>query len=774
MKPRWLARWHRTTLPGDVYASHVDALYSDAASLTIGVLAAFLTTLSTGILIGNASIIAIAVVLALLGLVRLASMRQFWARRLTLNEDTLPAWDKGYVLGGTLHLALLGLFCWITFTRTSDDFARLASLSITMAYLIGTPGRSFASDLLVDAQILVTALPLTAAMALAGARYWIIVLFVLLPFFFALKTISARLRGIFQSAVLRARDLSVMAGRFDTALTNMPHGLAMFEANGHVTVANARFGTLLGVTQGEVLHQPMVSLLSSIPALGTGRGAPATALQLTEWARSGRRTAWTSKRPDDRSITFTLQGMDNGGGVITAEDVTERVQAEATLAFLARFDKLTGLPNRHNFQEAVAQRLQEVTGRSGALMFIDLDRFKGINDTLGHAMGDQLLRAVAERLRSSTHPRTLMARFGGDEFVLFRHFTSVREDAGKLAATIIARLSEPFELDGHQLVIGATIGIAEAHAGDAVDDLLRDADLALYRAKAAGRGSFEFFAGEMQAVAVARRELETDLRAAVERGQLALDYQPMVDIESGACTTCEALLRWQHPTRGAVAPPEFIAIAEDTGIITDLGAWVLREACRECARWPESVAVAVNVSALQFRRGDLAEIAMGAVSAAGINPARLEIEITETALLHDLDDARAMLQRLQNCGMRLALDDFGTGYSSLSYLQLLPFDKLKLDRSFLGGIGEDGRGLRVLRGIARLSADLGMSVVMEGVETLDQLAAILGSGVQEVQGYLVSRPVPPAALRPLLAGRLYTPWVRSDGEEQLTHVVNYA
>ena len=736
-------------LPPDVYATQVEALYQDVRSLKVGILAAFLTTAGTGLVTADLLIDSIAAALAFVGLVRLFYMRRFWACRPGLNEAALQRWEQGYVLGGSLHLLLLGCFCLAAFTRTADPFAWLASLSITMAYLIGTPGRSFASSLLVDAQILVSALPLTMALAAAGSRYWIIILCVILPFFLALKTISARLRGIFQDAVLRARDISILAKRFDTALSNMPHGLAMFTTDGRISVANARFRTLLGETCS-LEDQAIGDVLQAYAARSNDIG-PSHGLWIGSEGQVSPAVVerWVSTRADGCSISFTIQGMADGGGVIIAEDVTEQTRAQASLAFLARHDKLTGLPNRHGFQEALARRLREAPA-AGMLMFVDLDRFKSVNDTLGHAIGDRLLHAVAMRLEQFASPDTLLARFGGDEFVIYGASTHLREHASKLAERIIVQMSEPYDIGGHRIVIGATIGIAEASGCSDAEALLREADLALYSAKSNQKGTFCFFENEMQASAVARRDLEDDLRDAIALEQLQLHFQPIVRAADGRITSCEALLRWKHPIRGFVPPSEFIGIAEETGAIWELGSWVLKQACLECARWPENISVAVNVSALQFGRGDLAEVALRATIEAGLSPRRLEIEVTESSLLQNLNDARVQILRLRHFGFRVSLDDFGTGYSSLSYLQRLPFDKLKLDRSFLMDPEWGGRGAKVLQGIARLGSDLGMLVVMEGIETSQHLELVRHLHIPEMQGFLLKRPIPAMDIRELL------------------------
>jgi diguanylate cyclase (GGDEF)-like protein len=385
-----------------------------------------------------------------------------------------------------------------------------------------------------------------------------------------------------------------------------------------------------------------------------------------------------------------------------------------------------------------------------ALLFIDLDQFKQINDTLGHPCGDRLLCLVADRLRGMLRPEDFVARFGGDEFVVFQQNIQSAEEAAAQSRRVVERLTERYEVDRHMVEIGASIGIALTSPGITADNLLKNADMALYRAKAGGRGTFCFFRNEMAETVEARRVLELDLRKALANEEFELFYQPLVNLKSGRITTCEALLRWNHPTRGMVSPIDIIPVAEEMGLILDLGRWILRKACMECMTWPDAVSVAVNFSSQQFHQRDVLSEVRYALEVSGLPAHRLEIEITESSLLRNTQWTHDALTQLRSAGVRISLDDFGTGYSSLSYLHNFPLQKVKIDRSFLEGIDKD-RPLTLLRGVARLSADLGMSVVVEGIETNEQLELISVDGtVTEAQGYLFSRPVSSVRIRQLL------------------------
>lgn len=742
------------TLPDEIYAAQVEARFSDRRSFAIGVVAASCITLITALESGQIAYLAISVLLALVGILRLTSFTRFERDRSQLDIDGLHRWERWYVHGSAAHVFLLGMFCVVAFGN-EDDFARVTSVATVMAYLVGIPGRSFASELLVKVLIVAGALPILLAMTMAGWSYQAITIFVLLPFFVALKSISSRLRGIFLDAVVRSWNLSRLATRFDTAIRNMPQGLVMFDSAGTVLVSNGRMAELLQLEPGALGTGASLDVLwSACAGLSSDEQARAGDLAVEFRSNASPSQEWILPMESGRSTAFRFQEMAEGGGVILAEDVTDRLLAQSQIVQLAEHDLLTGLRNRHSFRACVRDRLKRMTGGHPTLMFIDLDQFKQVNDTLGHVVGDELLVRVAQRLIVTSRPASILSRFGGDEFVLFDIFDSPIEEAARLAAEIIRSLSNVFDVDTHQIAIGASIGLAAGNGTEAdVDDLIRDADLALYRAKADGRGVFRHFEPDMQTRALERRQMEKDLRAAVRSGAFALHYQPIYSLTEKRFVVCEALLRWQHPLHGFVSPAQFIPIAEEIGLIGEIGEWVLRQACSDCAQWPDDLKVAVNVSAEQFRRGNVLAPVTKALLESRIAPRRLEIEITESALIQDLNATSQTLRQLKAIGVGIVLDDFGTGYSSLSYLRALPFSKVKIDRSFLKGLEADRQAMVLLGGIVRLSNDLGLSVVMEGVETVEQLSLITRqTDVDQIQGFYFSRPLPKERLLDFLYG----------------------
>jgi diguanylate cyclase (GGDEF)-like protein len=425
----------------------------------------------------------------------------------------------------------------------------------------------------------------------------------------------------------------------------------------------------------------------------------------------------------------------------------------ARMTHLASFDSLTGLPNRTLFHAQLALGLKDLRRDNGsfALLSLDLDRFKYVNDTLGHHTGDLLLVEVARRVEEALRSSDMIARFGGDEFVVMQTPGSQPVEAGALAERLIVAISRPYTIDGHQVLIGASVGIAMApQDGKTVEELLRHSDVALYKAKAEGKGRFRFFKPEMNSLMQARRMMEIDLRAAIDTRQLDVYFQPLMDVSTGRISACEALVRWTHPTRGPVPPNDFIPLAEETGLIIAIGEHVLRTACKEAASWTHDLLVAVNLSSVQFRAGDLPAQIASILNETGLEAKRLELEITESILIEDKDHVMEMLTAIRSLGVRIALDDFGTGYSSLSYLSSFPFDKIKIDRSFIRDVPDRPDSAAIVRAILTLAETLEMSTTAEGVERVEELDWLREHGCDQAQGFLFSRAVPARDLALLL------------------------
>ena len=739
-----------------IYAALIDSLFQDPGPMFAGAVCAAIAAVMTALKTGNVWLWPCVALLVLTGGVRAIDVRLYLNQRPKLSPKEVGGWEVRYQFGAMLYAAALGLWCIIVLAGSDDAVADLIATSVTLCYVAAGGGRTYGRPWIFHVQMLLACGPLTLGLALRGTPYYIVMALLNILFFFSLKHISTSLQKMFVRALVARERESALASQFDTALNNMPHGLCMFGADGRLAVMNHRLVELMQLPDDLVKRGANAVDIVSACVTGGTISAESGNLILCE-IEDGRVRELVTTDPDfarGRTLAWTFQPMAGGGTVVLLEDITERRNAEARISHLARYDELTALPNRVNFRDEIGRLLatQQGSDHMSALLFVDLDQFKQVNDTLGHPCGDQLLCAVANRLREMLRPEDFVARFGGDEFVVFQQNINSPEDAAALARRIVERLSERYRIDNHLVEIGASVGIAltSPEGGVSADTLLKNADMALYRAKADGRGTFCFFRDEMAATVEARRILELDLRKALANEEFELFYQPLVNLKSGKITTCEALLRWNHPVRGTVSPVDIIPVAEDMGLIVDLGRWILRKACMECMKWPEGVSVAVNFSPQQFHQRDVLSEIRYALEVSGLPAHRLEIEITESSLLRNTQLTHDILSQLHALGVRISLDDFGTGYSSLSYLHNFPMQKVKIDRSFLEGIDTD-RPLTLLRGVARLAADLGMSVVVEGIETNEQLELISADGtVSEGQGYLFSRPVPAVRMRQLL------------------------
>jgi diguanylate cyclase (GGDEF)-like protein len=558
-----------------------------------------------------------------------------------------------------------------------------------------------------------------------------------------------------RTSELRAReaDLQAQNERFDIALNNMTQGLLLYDSSERLIVCNQRYIDMYGMSRDVV--KPGCSfrnLVAHRKETGSFKGdVDAFCASVLRNVASGEVTHNVLETADGRSIEIINRPLPHGGWVTTHEDVTERKRAEDRVTHLAHYDALTDLPNRTRFHERLEHEITRIReGELLAVIYIDIDEFKSVNDTLGHLIGDELLKSVAVSLGRCVKETDFVARLGGDEFAVVQTAIKDRQEVSDLVTRIYRSIREPYECLGHRVATDASIGIALApqHGGD-LEQLLKNADLAMYAAKAAGRRTSRFFEPEMDARVKARRILEMDLRQAIAEGGLDVYYQPCVGLADNQITGCEALLRWRHPERGMIPPSEFIPVAEETGLISELGKWVLTTACAEAATWPGHIKLAVNVSPIQFKDDTFALKVVAALAASGLPASRLELEITEAVLIRDDETALAILHQLRATGVRIALDDFGTGYSSLSYLQRFPFDKIKIDRCFVSDIADPDGSSSIVRAVVSIAAARNITTTAEGVETEEQRVLLRTFGCTEMQGYLFSPAKPAAELKKL-------------------------
>ena len=535
-------------------------------------------------------------------------------------------------------------------------------------------------------------------------------------------------------------QISIQHRRFQNATDNISQGLALYDRNGVLIACNVRFAQIYG-----------------LPAAGAGPGVdPNGPLARCDASIFGKPTArprtesdggvrTVNALPDGRFIAQRRKDLRGGGWVVSHEDITERLRVEERVRELTTTDVLTGLANRAEFKRRLDMAIADLRrGSSGkfAVLYLDLDNFKTVNDAFGHSVGDDLLREAGNRIATCLRKGDLVAGFGGDEFAILQRVGRLPRDAMKLAERLIDAIAKPFDIDGHIVEIGVSIGIAIC-PDDSLDaeELVRDAGVALDHAKERC-GSYAFFKPAMDEEVRARRQLEIDLRAAVAGNQFVLYFQPVVAVADKSVKSFEALIRWKHPTRGMVSPAEFIPVAEDTGLIVQIGQWVVQEACRQAATWPETIKVAVNVSSIQFKSPGLIKTISDSLRDAGIDGSRLIVEVTESVMIKDAEQAIATLHAVKDLGITVAMDDFGTGYSSLAYLRRFPFDTLKIDRSFVSELDDTQESAAIVRAATGLAKALGMKTVAEGIETEDQLARVGLEGCGLAQGYLISRPMP--------------------------------
>ena len=555
--------------------------------------------------------------------------------------------------------------------------------------------------------------------------------------------------------ISREHELKQLNSRIDIALNNMTHGLCMFDADERLIVCNATYVQMYGLSGEETrAGTPLAKIESYRAKIGTS--AIASPEQVAAVAQSGQEySSFTQELMDGRIIAVSQRPMADGGWVAVHEDITERRRAEAKISHLARHDLLTNLPNRVLFREFLEEAFTKSgSGRGCAVLCLDLDHFKTVNDTLGHPIGDEVLKIAAARLLSVVKSADMVARVGGDEFAIVQTAVARPEQCSELASRIVDLLGQPFDIGGRHIDIGTSVGIAIApNDGANPDQLLKNADMALYLAKSDGRGTHRFFEREMDRRLQARHALEIDLRSAIAKAEFELHYQPIIRLDDGHVSGFEALVRWNHPQRGLIPPGQFIPLAEETGLIVPLGEWVLRTACAQAAHWSEPVGVAVNLAAAQFKGRSLVQVALSALASSGLAPSRLDLEITESVLLQDEANTLATLHQLRGLGVRISMDDFGTGYSSLAYLRSFPFDKIKIDRSFVRDMPERNDSQAIIRAVTGLAQSLRISTVIEGIETEEQLKMAKAEGCNEAQGFLFSKPLPERELAEFMAKR---------------------
>ena len=704
---------------------------------------------------GATFLFAYAGVFLLLALIRYREALAFEAAELT-SEDAERAeyWELRVTLSGSITAVVYGTWCFFSLVLVGDGFATLTAMAITIAAIVGIVARNYGLDRLVTLQSILVGAPLTLGLVLVGDIYHILLAMLFAPMLISFRSVAGDVRDVLLNAVHDRVEVSRLAVELDTALSTMSHGLCMLDEDLRVAVANDQIQLMLCGEAGMDCvgrdFRDMIKIAQSKGALTEISGQ-----RLATAVANGGQSKLVLQLHDGRQSEVSIN-VQNGQTVLVLEDITERVQAENRIKFMARFDQLTNLPNRAYFSEQVEARLKKFQVRDMdtpvALMILDIDDFKNINDSYGHPMGDRLLAVVSRRLRQTLDSNVVVGRFGGDEFTIFFDAGVETHLIENTAEVLLDTLGKPIMFEGEAIEVRASAGFVVSPANRCdLNWLLKRADLALYASKEDGKGNWSKFHSQMDREYNERKRMKHALRQALLNEELSLAYQPVMDLQTRKVVGCEALIRWNHPELGTVPPAIFIPIAEEMGVISELTDWVLHTATQECVLWPEQVGVAVNISARDFRGQNVQKMVTSALEKSGLAPERLEIEVTETVLVDELEVASRALSEIAAMGVGIALDDFGTGYSSLGYLHDLPFSKLKIDRTFTADVTSDPRSRKLMHNIARMSKDLEMVVTVEGVETEEQLDVIAGIGlIDQIQGYIFGAPVPQSEIAKLV------------------------
>jgi len=741
-----------TAFADDVRLSFVASLYQQRGTLFAGMIAHVVTTMAVYLRIDDAFYLYAAAALFIVWVVRNLDMIAF--DRLSKAgfklADTLH-WEKRYVTGSFITCSILGTICGHALVVAQDPFAELVTVSVTLASMISVVGRNFGSRLNVDMIVLAACLPMMAGLVMARDPYMTLMAVLLLPLFLTTRSMANGVRDFLFNSVTAERKTSEIAERFDTALNNMSHGLFMLDGDGRIEVANRKAREFFKIDKNtDLTGRAMKAALRLAARNGMiAKENFGEINQHLESLVSGRDDRALVRFDKNSWLEFSARYRGEKGVVLIFEDVSDRIQSEKRILHMARFDNLTSLPNRSWFKEVVGLKIAKAKpDQKLALAVLDIDDFKHVNDTMGHVNGDKLLSAIANRLRSLSRQKFVISRFGGDEFVLFLPEVKDTEDLHATMDHVLHTLRGTYIIDGHKLFISMSGGVVMAPVeGVQIEELHIQADLALYEAKRRDKNRWTLFEESMDQRYSERQRMKADLREAIRTQSMDLFYQPMFNPEGTRIVGAEALSRWVHPELGPVSPAVYIPLAEEMGIISELTRCVIDRAVQNAATWPGNLFVSVNLSAHDLNDRGIISVVADALDRSNLAPERLQLEITESGLMNDLNTAREILTELRSMGMSIAIDDFGTGYSSLSYLDMLPLNKVKIDRSFVRDLTKDeGKKLKLLRGVVHLARELGLEVVVEGVETEDQLTMIRENKCADmIQGYIFGTPMPHGA-----------------------------
>ncbi|WFS00093.1 putative bifunctional diguanylate cyclase/phosphodiesterase [Rhizobium tumorigenes] len=744
-------------VPTDVYLSFVSSLFGNRSTLFTGMIVQIMTYAAVFSKSGSHFYLYLTAVF-----IAVCAYRIYWFHRFDISDkaamsrEDIALWERRYLYGGVSTTTLLGIGSGFAVLVLQDMFAEIACVAVTLASMVAVVGRNYGSSKAVNLQTISVSVPISLGFLLLRDPYMQLLSVTLIPFVLTTRSMATGVREFLYKNVIAAREISLINDRFDTALNNMTHGLFMLDANNRILVVNRKACELLHLTNQEQLKDCELDVVlrygvrtsfidGSLPGLIQRQLA-----QLVDGSLSRTLIQFS----ENLFLEFSASRRGDGVVILIFEDVTSRIRAERKILHMVRYDALTGLPNREYFIDRVKESIL-ARAKPGTIGFavLDIDEFKHVNDIKGHIVGDHLLAMIAARLKREAKGVALVARLMGDQFVVFFPNEDDAADLDQRIRMLHAAIGGNYEVDDTTFRISVSAGYVIIGSQEfRPEEWQIKADLALFEAKSRSKGSCSAFEEEMDERYIERQKLKDDLREAIEKGQLHVVYQPMFLPDGSRIDCCEALSRWNHPERGMVPPDTFVQIAEDMGIVSGITHHILDLACHDCMTWPETISVSVNLSVQDLRSSAIVSVVRKALAGSGLTPARLHLEVTESCLMDELATVGAILTELRSMGITIAIDDFGTGFSSLSYLDSLPIDVVKIDRSFVRNITEDERRLKLLRGTVNLSRELGLQIVVEGVETQDQLHLINQYHCADfVQGYVFSKPVANATLLSMVA-----------------------
>lgn len=757
-------------LAADVRLSFVRSLYTKRSTLFIGMLSHVTIAILVFINTEQNAFLAFAAGIFIIWALRVYDMRKFDNKDQTvfLLADT-QRWERRYVFGAVTITLLLGCMTAYAFVFSGSAFAQLATVTVTFATLVAVVGRNFGSKINVDMMVLAVCIPVLFGFLFSDDVFVRFMALLILPVFLSTRSLANGVRDFLYDSVMAQRESSVLADKLDGAINNMSHGLIMVDANQDIRVINHKAKMMLGISQTvDIDDRSFAAVLRYALRNGSfGLDRSKDITQEISQLIEGQQSRMLLEIDENYFLEFSARHQSGGGVVIIFEDVTNKVRSDQKILHMARFDGLTNIPNREWFLQLVGQRLNTTSPdiKIGMAVF-DIIDFKHVNDTKGHLVGDFLLCAVADRLKTYAAEHDLIiSRFGGDEFVAF--FTA--EDSFDIDAAmdqVFADICNVYTIEGDDFHINFTAGLTISSRSDVqIENMHICADIALRDARKRGNNHWSLFANSMDEKYSERQKLKLDLRDALKRNTLTIAYQPMFTPDGLTIVGAEALSRWQHPDLGPISPGIYIPLAEEVGIIRELTRNMILNATRDCVSWPSDMFVSVNLSAHDLVDREIINVISNALFVSGLEPSRLHLEVTESAVVDEPEHAAMLLREMRQMGMSIAIDDFGTGYSSLSYLDKLPLNKVKIDRSFVKDIAEDDRKLKLLRGIVHMSRELGLDIVTEGIETLDQLQLVRENDCADIiQGFIFGMPMPCSALL-ILTQKLNRPKI-SYGDDQ--------